>query len=178
MALPTSRDVTLTPADPVPSALLNKLQDQVVGAKRPSFTRTFWPHLLSCSNGFEEVLYGTRPDILTRAEGVEPLTVAYFTIPFESGDRITGFAIETLAEGGTPSSVLNIEHASSMAGSHTPTLIGTWTVNHAEAWTLYQVSNFTPTLLGAGDMLLVTWGPSLGQTNLYFGPVRATFDRL
>lgn len=32
-ALPTGRSITLNPGDPVPSALLNELQDQIIGAK-------------------------------------------------------------------------------------------------------------------------------------------------
>jgi hypothetical protein len=37
MALPTTRDITLSPDDPVPSALLNTLQDQIIGGKHPIF---------------------------------------------------------------------------------------------------------------------------------------------
>jgi hypothetical protein len=37
MALPTTRDLTLSPSDPVPSALLNTLQDQIIGGKHPTF---------------------------------------------------------------------------------------------------------------------------------------------
>jgi hypothetical protein len=39
MTLPTSRNDTLTPASTVPASLLNALQDQVVGAKRPPLWR-------------------------------------------------------------------------------------------------------------------------------------------
>lgn len=35
MGLPTSRDQTVTNASPVPSALLNNLQDQIIGNKHP-----------------------------------------------------------------------------------------------------------------------------------------------
>lgn len=35
MTLPTSRDVTLNPADPFPSTLGNKLQDCIIGMKHP-----------------------------------------------------------------------------------------------------------------------------------------------
>lgn len=37
MALPTTRDITLSPLDPVPSSLLNTLQDQIIGGKHPIF---------------------------------------------------------------------------------------------------------------------------------------------
>lgn len=39
MGLPTSRNVTLNPASPVPSALLDALQDQIVGMKFPAHWR-------------------------------------------------------------------------------------------------------------------------------------------
>lgn len=38
MTLPVSRDQTATPASPVSSALLNKLQDMIVGRKHPTLT--------------------------------------------------------------------------------------------------------------------------------------------
>ena len=43
MTLPTSRDVTLNPADPFPSTLGNKLQDCVIGQKHPAQPRTVGP---------------------------------------------------------------------------------------------------------------------------------------
>ncbi len=38
MALPTTRDYTITPAGQVPGALLNTLQDMVIGNKHPTLT--------------------------------------------------------------------------------------------------------------------------------------------
>lgn len=41
MALPTTRDLTLGPASPIPSSVINSLQDQIVGLK---FPRTTFPY--------------------------------------------------------------------------------------------------------------------------------------
>jgi hypothetical protein len=38
MPLPETRDLTLNPGDPVPSALLNRLQDMIADAKHPLLT--------------------------------------------------------------------------------------------------------------------------------------------
>lgn len=43
MPLPTSRDLTINPTDPIPSSLLNKLQDCTVGMKFPLHDRPIGP---------------------------------------------------------------------------------------------------------------------------------------
>jgi len=43
VSLPASRDLTINPADPIPSAVINKLQDCVVAQKHPAQPRTLGP---------------------------------------------------------------------------------------------------------------------------------------
>lgn len=95
MALPTSRDITLTPASPVPSALLDKLQDMHVGAKLISLE-----HMVSPDRYIREaasVSYSPGTGKWTWT-GFDDLTFGFDVRP---GDRITGAKWNYSRPGGT-----------------------------------------------------------------------------
>jgi hypothetical protein len=41
MALPTTRNITIAPSDPIPSVLLNALQDSIIGFKHPELIESY-----------------------------------------------------------------------------------------------------------------------------------------
>lgn len=186
--LPVFRTENCVAGAPVSHNLINEIQDNIIANNRASFTRTFWPKLINSaawSEGSISIAAGAPGASTGTGIGGEPRGYystasggARFAIPFEDGDRITGLSIEMRGDG-VHGSLLEIDWHPNMAntitGAGTP--IGSWNVaTHASGFVVNNAGAFTPTVLGAGNMLYV-WISASGA-GLAFGPVVATFDRL
>lgn len=131
MALPSSRDISLNPGDPVPSTLLNKLQDLFIGVKRNTGWRWITPVKPNVDSGNT-----------MNADGLSFAAAGTFSgMPlgwWEEGSRITGFAVKHLgtAPANTVTYTLNLNK-----GDGAPTVLGTLTiVNPAVAWVQYTLT--------------------------------------
>jgi len=171
MGLPISRDETHTSASKVSSSLLDKLQDGIIGHKRPQWTRGWLPAILCNLGTFAEFdSDGNVPPIYRQSTGSG---VIHFGVPFEDGDRITGFGFAIYGDG-VVDSTLDLFYSASQGAAYTS--LGHWSVtNHPAAWTMNALV-VAPQILVAGATLTVKFSPS--AANLRFGMVTATFDRL
>lgn len=166
MGLPTSRDETITSAGSIPSALLNKLQDQVVGAKQPSLER-WYP--LNAQAG--STLAGSG----TSSGGFGP--TASGSCSFIVGQGIpVGFRITEVEvyAGGSGSITFNLEisHGPS-PGSPSTVVAGSLSSLPPSATPgKYTFTLATPYVLLAGDMILpvfagVASGDLIGPVGLF-----------
>jgi hypothetical protein len=180
--LPSSRTITLTPSDPVPSSLLNELQDQTIGHKRRTWTRSVpinfagglasaWQLANKSAGGFFKPMIRSTSSF---AGGT-------LFIPFEDGDRITGVSTETIGDGTVDSTWFVFWSPGATAVANTE-LGSVSFVNHPTTSTTVVVlgpggsGTFSPQVLSAGDLLWMVIGPS--AQDLFISPPQVTFDRL
>lgn len=167
MSLPSSRDITINPTDPIPSALLNKLQDCVVGRKKPPYTRAAITTQLG--------LWGSTPWPLgtggfTTSTGIADGDVY---LPVEEGDRITGITVSSFGTG-----ALTVTHSLyKISAAMANTLLQTFTdVNRAAAWGDFVFPAFAPYVVGAGEVLRLEI--SVVSAGAKIGNIRYTCDKL
>ncbi len=98
--LPVSRTLTLGPNDPIPTSLINEIQDNIIGHKRAPYDVPFRPilHLVNPSGAVTTV---SEPGGLVQqyVYKVPPGTLIQFDIPFQAGDTFIGFRIELYGDG-------------------------------------------------------------------------------
>lgn len=102
MNLPDSRDITFTPADLIPSAFLNDIQDQIIGHRRTAFKRPFFPLSMFKNSGhaFDQAANpsgSTHSPVYISAAG--PAQTDYFSMPTELADVVSGMSIEIYGDG-------------------------------------------------------------------------------
>jgi hypothetical protein len=177
MGLPTSREYTAGPGSPIQSNAFNILQDCVIGHKRPTFTRTFYPKFM-LAGGF---VLGNNPvnasfqQSYNSAGAVNP---AYFDIPFEDGDVLVDVKYSAAGNGVTDMTNGVVIHAPS-SGVVTTALASWADNNRAAAWGVVDVSalvTFTPQLLVAGASLYVQLVTNAAGYSI--GVCQAVFTRL
>jgi len=167
MSLPTSRDITIANGDPIPSALLNKLQDCAIGNKKPSLTRTL------SSLSFPWIGSWATPGagyVLSNAGGIPGVVPLYM----ETGDRITEVTISSY---GTGALTVNHELVVVPANMVPNTLVNVNDVNRAAAWGdfVYGVGA-AAYVMNAGDCLYLVI--TAGSANARLGNIRWNYDRL
>lgn len=171
--LPTSRTITLANGDPVPSNLLNEIQDQFVGHKRPAWKRSVWPNI---SSGAANVIEAANP-----AGGALPpvrkFTAAgsvYLEIPYDDGDTVTSLSFQGYGDGAVDVTV-DMSYSSGYGVSQLTLSTQLVITNAAASWTAYSLANFIPTLLSSGPLSIVI---GTNAANFYFGRMLPTFSRL
>ena len=167
MALPTSRDITLTSASPAPSNLLNKLQDMVIGNKKPSTTRQSMPFFGSGKTGTWNEL----------SNYVQSTIAAGFQMPLlmEAGDRLTAVTIAAYGDGAVDCAFSLF--AITPANAVTTLVNAQQDTNRAAAWgDVSLVLSPSTYVMGAGEALILTIGAN--AANYRVGPIRWTYDRL
>lgn len=178
MALPTSRNTTYAAGSQVKSADLNDIQDCIVGHKRPTFKRTFYPKfVIPGTNPFTGALAGASHLVWSSAGAAN----AIFDIPYEDGDRLINLRYWAAGDGAVDLTLGKIFWSSDLTGALST--IANWTDNNrAASFGLVDVAaistgpTFTPTTLAAdGDLFvqLIT-----NAANYTLGPFTAWFDRL
>jgi len=174
MSLPTSRDVTLTPASKLPSSVINKLQDCVIGRKRPPWTRRFYPRAISVSPANWTPI--ANPSGAGRAPTAQLTDEAttIFEIPFEDGDRIIGIDYDAY---GLSSCTGIVKYASTMGAA--PATLGSWSdPDRVDGWGTVTVPGFVPQLCAATSVLWMEITTAVGSPRYTMGLISATFDRL
>jgi hypothetical protein len=177
--LPGSRTITLTPGDPVPSALLDEMQDMIVGARRGQFTRRFQPcNYYSTSPTFWALAQNPsgvpaqfQPVLKTASATV---VSAYFQIPFEPGETLIGATMDFFGDG----TVLPITQIMYSPNIHTtassPGFINSATVVSA-TWTTITGSLAPQVLVQGSSLWFSVTTTSISTANNYLGPVSFTF---
>jgi hypothetical protein len=179
--LPESRTTTLTPGDPVPSALINEIQDNIVGGFRRVFSRTFRPVLIyGTSSPFTETLLGISGDHMTVFESPAGATLAQYYVSYEDGDRVIGFGTPIRGDGAVDVTMKMYHHE--FPDSAVADLLGSVSeVNvpnsfHTIESRLNSLTPFVPKILASGHVLFGTVQSS--NTGMQFSNVTVYFDRL
>lgn len=158
--LPNSRTVTVNTGDPVPPALLNELQDMIVGRKRAPWKR---PVGVICMGGpFTAGAVAGSFSSTGAGDGV-------FLIPSDVGDRILGLDI-AVAGDATHNVTYKLERATVGSGIITATAIGTVSETPSPSGIrIISVAGVTQTVLGANSwfqMRATVNGSSISVYNL------------
>jgi hypothetical protein len=180
MALPTSRERTYAAGSQVFSADLNKIQDCIIGRKRPVWSVTWNPTMLVQTNfawGANPVNAAFPPCLTSNSVGA----LLTFGIPYEDGDRLIGFKYMSAGNGAADTNGGRIDYAATI-GTATSQLASWTDTNRAAVWGVVDVTTiaaapaFTSQVLAATGSLIVTI-PANG-TGLSLGGFTALFDRL
>lgn len=168
MALPTTRDETITAASQIKAALLNKLQDMIVGHKKPSLMRTT-PSLHAALSPTWVYDFGT--GYIQSSSS----TSACIGLLVEAGDRITGVSI--MAQGDGVVDATYTLRAVTAAGVVTTLCNAQADNNRSVAWgTVSLVLSPATYVMSANEMLHLLVSPNAG--NYRVGSVSYTYDRL
>jgi hypothetical protein len=172
MGLPNSRETLPNgPGSIVPAATILAIEDSIIGHKRPSFVRPFWPKAIHLGGWTTTTTGTTIPVITSSVSGI-----AWIEIPCEEGDRITGVTVEAFGNG-TADTQFNVQYATSVSGVNSPTLLAAMVdSNRAAAWGVVALTPFTPQVIGAGGSLLLSC--QANATGYLVALGHATFDRL
>jgi hypothetical protein len=143
MALPTSRNTTYTSASPVLSADLNALQDQIVGAKRPSIDT--WQIPLGRAASEVNITWDTTLGFVAANPG--PANFNYVPLNVLVGTRLTSLRAIVLGTGAATTVTIRIYRGN---GDGTISLIGALVIaSPPAAWAQYAVA-LTPEVIAAG----------------------------
>lgn len=167
MGLPSARDLTLGPSYPIPSALLNKLQDCVVDNKQPSCTDWVWPGAPN-SLGSGNSMSGT-----VIALGTAGLFTGLSLGPIREGRRITAFAIWLL--GAAVGKTVSFNLVAGVTGHLLGTLAITTT---ASGFAVYTQTLATPYVITPGDALYLNQSALANQAGMEVGSIGITNDNL
>lgn len=151
MGLPTSREANHGAQSPIAGTTVDKIQDCIIGAKKPSLVRTFGPN----GGGVSPL----SPASWTNSMGTSP-TQNYFVsgaatsflvhLPCETGDRITGITVRAFGDGAVDCTFT----AGYLDSSGVLQPLATFTdTNRAAAWGDAILSPWTNRTLLAGESL-------------------------
>lgn len=117
--LPTSRTITLNTGDPIPSNLLNEIQDNIVANRRSSFTKGYPIDSVYTSAGTASLV----DDPLSPNGKVWKLTTGntyLFRVRYENGDVFESAALDVVGDGAGVDWVLVVANISSAHPSSVP----------------------------------------------------------
>jgi len=176
--LPDSRTATLTPSDPLPSALIDEIQDQIIGHKRKVWDRRFTPVPVFQSGGANGFVGAVNPaaggpSILKNSASSDS---QFNAGPWEAGDRVIGGSIEMFGTGGAPDTSFSLLLYTSAADT-APVTLGTFGLSSVSAaWQTITLTSFVNHILLATDVMRVR--VSKVGANLCLGDVDLKYDRL
>lgn len=156
--LPFSRTKTYVLSDPVDPALLNELQDQAVGAKRPEFfgRQALIPYY---QVGWTTPTAGLQPWCSSSATTNE----AWYQLSIESGDHLKGFRFDVWGNGGGSLTVLAYgDQISNYAIGGGPQIYQAIATPPNGAWTKYRADDVS-TNFGTG---LVFTTPTFNDSDI------------
>lgn len=168
MALPTTRDLTLSSASAIPNALLNKLQDCVIGHKKPSLRKLLNPQAWMGMYSTPWVPGGPGLYVSSNVMGA-----GYIGIPIEVGDRITNLELKVFGNGVTDIT-FTVQYIDASMVLQT---LGTVTdTNRTAAWATLTVPSFVPHVMAAGESLQIF--ADVNASGYRIGPWWYDYDRL
>ncbi len=171
MALPTSRNTTYSPGvTPVKAADLNALQDAIIGGKRASTQKVFFPFgAIQISNFTHTIGGGSDEYWLSTAAAV-----MYVPIIMEAGDRITRLQCNVYGDGAADGAITLLKLGTNQVQT---TLASIADNNRPAAWTLLEITSVAlPYTMLAGESLVLNFSPN--AANYRHGNVVLTYDRL
>jgi len=172
MTLPLARQLTINATDPIPSDLLNKLQDAIVGNKKPSLTRVVAPFTMAALGSL--VAWTTIGNGYVQSTGAANGLIPLY---METGDRITGVTVSSWGTGAAD--VTHQLHLTTAAMAHS-LLSNVVDSNRAAAWGDFVYGGpFVPYQLNAGDVVYLSIGVTgVTPAGCRIGNIRYTYDRL
>lgn len=170
--LPTARTETCIAGASVSHNLINEIQDVLIA--RNTFSRTFYPPIIvSVPAG---ITTGAANPAGAAKAGVFKFTAAgstHFGIPFNPGEKITGFSYSAYGDGVTDVDGL-VAYCSDITTD--AIILASWTdTNRAAAWGAPAIGTFTPQVLAAGGILFAVLTVSTFSTAYYASPFSASF---
>lgn len=178
--LPTARTENCIAGASVSHNLINEIQDNIIGHKRPTFVRTFYPKFTNAS-GFAAGVNPVNATFPLSYNSAGAVANAQFDIEFEDGDRLTNLLYQAAGNGTTDLTFGGIFYAATMGVA--PTQLTSWTdVNRAAAWGTVDIGAIgtgpvlSPQVLSAGASLTVQLVTNAAGYSI--GTFWAVFDRL
>lgn len=172
--LPKARTVTINPGDSIPGSIINELEDMIIGGKKNSFTRRYYPKFV--------VQGGWAAGALVTAGIIFPgytstgVTPAYVEIPYEVGDHLIAMTFQACGNG-----VVDLQVDLNLFGSYGAGSLSlgnlTDTNRAGGAWSTATVAVDTarPAMVEGGLAQMVLTASAAGYT---IAQVSATFERL
>jgi len=170
MSLPTTREHTYGADEPVRSPDLNAIQDAIIGAKKPSITRSSiivpsWNINLSWNAGGGGEYY---------ADG--NLVQFGMALHIEGGERLTAVSLNVYGSGTTDVAYYLYKVGANGAVTNLLSSVPFEDINRAAAWGELVLPLTAPVLFASGESLALNVD---GNANLYrWSGVRWTVDRL
>lgn len=179
--LPTSRTITLNPSDPVPSALLNEIQDQFVGRKTTQYSARFFPSTWMTGGGAFTATCVTNP--ATPSPAVAPVwklptgVLHMAQVPFVPGETSKGVSFEAFGDGviDFDAELIYYPGLGSGIGSGVNVASASF-ANAPSSWQPYTLALNVSQILAATGILMIQLSPSTG-TFLHVGPVSPAFAK-
>jgi len=173
--LPNSRTITLSDGDPIPSNLVNEIQDCIVNNSQQERVSSMWPTVIG---GSSLIVEATNPisGSAFPCKKFTSLGTVKLGIPFKRGVTVSGFSM-MLYGNGDPTDVGDIDIelrwlASMNTGSSIS--LGTLHVDSAPAsWVNRTITAFSPLTLGGGALMAMV----TANVDVYFGFVEPKFSR-
>lgn len=172
MALPTSREQTANNSMPISSAVLNAVQDAIIGAKRKEWYTPLWITPRFAGSWTVDVT-----GYIVSSAGVG----GHMFLPgIDIGDRITGFNFRALGNGAINltvglSLITNATGGAAIGG----TSIGSSIITPTAVYQQYALGTtipFVPTTLALGEALMLTF--QAAAANVRIGYCEFRRDRL
>lgn len=170
--LPISRTETAIAGAAVSHNLLNELQDNIIAHNRSPWRRSVWP---SISSGAANIIEAGNPG----GGGLPPVrkfnaaATAYFEIPYDEGDTITGLSFQGYGDAAVDVTV-DMAYSSGMGVGQLTLSTQLVITNAAAAWTTYTLANFIATLLSTGPLSIIM---TTNAANFYVARMLPTFSR-
>lgn len=173
--LPYSRTITVDDSDPVPSQLLDEIEDVITGDKRQVFTKNVFPKLLQGTTWTPGVVTaaGVQRFAYTSTAATPNTT---FEIPVEAGERLLGFSFYACGDGvadvsGSVNYVPNFTTDSGAFG-----LFSFAANNTPAAWTLITSTVIAPAV-PALDTSFIVVAPTASAAGYSISMFKCVFDR-
>lgn len=175
--LPAARTTTLVNGDPISPDLINEIEDMIVGNKRATYGRTFYPRFVIVGSWSAVAVIVTaggfaHPGFTSTAGSV----LSVVEIPYIVGERITSLDLKVCGNGAADLSA-DVAYASTYLATDVSISIPTLIVdsNRTAAWATFSIP-VTPTILTAGSSLTLQFFAD--QAGYTIGHITANFDRL
>ncbi len=166
MALPNTRQLTLNPSDPVPSSLLNALQDCIVGGKYGPSIIQVHPSVVQPQLA-TSIAYNFVGDYAEYTSGGS--AKAMFPVSIESGARILSITANLYG-----AAVNSITLVSRPDGAGIPGTIGTASPTTTAAWSLTTITVAGGGyVVGVAESVALLWSPSAAAR---IGSIRLVID--
>lgn len=166
--LPSDYEEIVTSASTVKPATIMKIQAAIIGDKKASKPKTFFPAFINSPANWTAPA-GIGAHWLSNAAAV----AALISVPMEAGDRVTGLSFSANGDGVVDCVYTVWAMSVAQAGTQLATLADN---NRPLGWGVASVAPFTPWTFSAGESLLIQVAPNAGGYRL--GNGQLFYDRL